>query len=512
MNRLLLSLQRLCVLVSIAALLPLTAEAKKPKKKHVRRARAAAAAPAVPRNATLEQRLLFIAQRSPVRKKDEVGVTIARVGSPVPLISVNGDKALILASTTKLFTTAAALDRLGPGYRFKTRIYVDQLPGGDGVLPGPLIVVGGGDPAISGRLYEDDPLAVFRPWAQAVVRNGIKTIQAGLLLDTSFFDGQMSHPDWPPNQDQNWYQAPASALSYNDNVVLLQATGSGRPGAPAILGFYPAGPPFMSVSGRVVTAGGMSSRIGVRRESGSRTVVANGLVARNRTWATAITVPDPPLYLGAAFSQVLREEGVKVSGPSSLRTELPPGAPHGKLLLHVHETPITPALAVCNKRSQSFYAEQILKTLAAERRGKGTWGNGQLEIAEFLKSVGLDPSRYHLVDGSGRSPKNRVSSNDYVAFLQVLATKWDKFRTFESTMAISGDQAGSLRRRLLSPVTVNKVYAKTGNIAGVSTLCGYVTAQSGQRYVFSILVNGGCSDGAGHAFQDRLITELARFG
>jgi D-alanyl-D-alanine carboxypeptidase len=99
-----------------------------------------------------------------------------------------------------------------------------------------------------------------------------------------------------------------------------------------------------------------------------------------------------------------------------------------------------------------------------------------------------------------------------VAFLQALATRWDKFGAFEPTLAITGDPNGSLRKRMLGPLTYYKVYGKTGNLAGVSTLCGYITAQSGQRYVFSILINGGVSEGAGHAFQDRFLTELAKFG
>jgi len=56
------------------------------------------------------------------------------------------------------------------------------------------------------------------------------------------------------------------------------------------------------------------------------------------------------------------------------------------------------------------------------------------------------------------------------------------------------------------------VWAKTGNVAGVVTLCGYVQAQSGQIYAFSILLNGGCGDARGHVFQDRFVNELAKFG
>ena len=463
-------------------------------------------APAAP--ATLEQRLLAIAKRPPVRRA-EAGIFVARVGDPNPVVAFNADKPLVLASTTKLYTTAAALDRLGPAYRFKTRLYRDAEIGVDGVLPGHLVVVGGGDPGLSGRWYDDDPLAVFRPWAQSLVARGLRDVKEGLVLDVSFFDDVQVHPDWPAEQEARWYQAPVSALSYNDNVVLVRASGGVRPGAPAILGFDPLGPPLLNLISQVVTAQ-RGTYVGVRREAGSHTVVAAGAVGRNRTWTGDVTVPDPPLYFASALAQVRRESGIPISGPPSVRTQAAPAAP--RVLLHTHETPILPVLAVCNKRSQSFFAEQILKTLGAEARGKGTWETGRTEVRAFLSSLGLDASRYDLSDGSGRSHTNRTSAAAYGEFLQALATRWSHFEEFKPTLAVSGEPDGTLRHRLQTEATRGKVFAKTGNVAGVSTLCGYVTAKSGQTYVFSILLNGGCSEGRGHAFQDRFLQELATRG
>jgi len=165
----------------------------------VARAAAAKSARAAKKTAapqTLEQRLTWLAKRRPVASS-EYAVVVARVGDTAPLVAVNADRPLILASTTKLFTSAAALDRLGEAYRFRTRLYRDAEIGPDGTLAGRLIVVGGGDPAISGRLYDDDPLAVFRPWAESLSRQGIRAIRDGLLLDTTFFDDVKLHPDWP---------------------------------------------------------------------------------------------------------------------------------------------------------------------------------------------------------------------------------------------------------------------------------------------------------------------------
>ncbi len=485
------------MLAAVALLAPAEPAAAKPKK---------AAAPQ-----TLAQRLTWLAKRRPVAAS-EYGVVVERVGEATPLVAVNGDRPLVLASTTKLFSSAAALDRLGEEYRFRTRLFRDVEIAPDGTLPGRLIVVGGGDPAISGRLYDDDPLAVFRPWADSLARQGIRSVRDGLLLDTSFFDDVKIHPDWPEEQEGRWYQAPVSALSYNDNVVLVRASGGLRPGRPAILGFHPAGPYLLSLISHVSTTASRTY-VGVRRPAGSRTVVAAGSVGRNRIWTGDVTVPDPPLYFASAFTRVLAEAGIRVeAAPAEVSTPPPADGAPLRTLLHTHETPLLTVLSVANKRSQSFFSEQVLKTLGAEKRGTGTWENGLAEIAAFLRSLGLDPAGYQLADGSGRSRGNRASARAYADFLQALATRWPHFESFERTMAVSGDSDGTLRNRLQGSATFGRVVAKTGTINGVSTLCGYVTAKSGQRYVFSILINGGVSEKRGHAWQDRFLNELATFG
>ena len=374
------------------------------------------------------------------------------------------------------------------------------------MLPGHLVVVGGGDPGLSGRWYDDDPLAVFRPWAQSLVARGLRDVKDGLVLDVSFFDDVQVHPDWPAEQEARWYQAPVSALSYNDNVVLVRASGGVRPGAPAILGFDPLGPPLLNLISQVVTAQ-RGTYVGVRREAGSHTVFAAGAVGRNRTWTGDVTVPDPPLYFASALAQVLRESGITISGPPSVRTQAAPAAP--RVLLHTHETPILPVLAVCNKRSQSFSADQILTTPGPEAPGKGPWDTGNTDAG--FRSPG--PTRRATTCrtiGPGAHEVRRAPGHG--EFLQALATRWSHFEEFKPTLAVSGEPDGTLRHRLQTEATRGKVFAKTGNVSGVSTLCGYVTAKSGQTYVFSILLNGGCSEGRGHAFQDRFLQELATRG
>jgi D-alanyl-D-alanine carboxypeptidase/D-alanyl-D-alanine-endopeptidase (penicillin-binding protein 4) len=176
------------------------------------------------------------------------------------------------------------------------------------------------------------------------------------------------------------------------------------------------------------------------------------------------------------------------------------------------ESDLLPTITVCNKRSQGFYAEQIFKTVSAEKNGQGTWAGSVLLAREFLAALGLDPSHFQLRDGSGLSSGNRTSAADLVRFLRLME-RHPHGELWRSTLAISGEKEGTLRHRLKDAAVRGRVLAKTGSLERVSTLAGYVRADSGRTYVFAILLNGrGVTDGGGQAFQDRLLRALIAHG
>ena len=96
-----------------------------------------------------------------VRGRGEFGVAVYSVEQQAPLYLHNADWALVPASNMKLFTTAAALDRLGPDFQYTTSVYADGALLADGMLVGDLVLVGRGDPTISGRFYGDSATYVF---------------------------------------------------------------------------------------------------------------------------------------------------------------------------------------------------------------------------------------------------------------------------------------------------------------------------------------------------------------
>ncbi len=119
------------------------------------------------------------------------------------------------------------------------------------------------------------------------------------------------------------------------------------------------------------------------------------------------------------------------------------------MLVATTESDILPTLSIANKRSQSFYAEQIFKTLAYEKTGRGSWeGALSPRAGSSCGGLGLEAARFDLRDGSGLSAGNRVSAADLVSFLRAMDTH-PQGALWRSTLAVSGDPDGSLRGRLL---------------------------------------------------------------
>jgi D-alanyl-D-alanine carboxypeptidase/D-alanyl-D-alanine-endopeptidase (penicillin-binding protein 4) len=330
-----------------------------------------------------------------------------------------------------------------------------------------------------------------------------------LILNASSFDEEYRHPDWPPDRDWRWYQAPISALSYNDNVVVVSVGKGAIPGAPADVTIDPDTDVVQALS-RARTVGKAGKvRIAVSRPTGSDTVTVSGTVPnRYFRWAVPLSIDDPPKFFGAALKSRLRAAGIELTG-NVVERAVP--ADNAWILVAKTESDIIPTLSICNKRSQSFYAEQIFKTLAYEKTGRGSW-DGALTLAkEFLGTLGLGGAHIELRDGSGLSTGNRASAADLVAFLRAMNLH-PQGALWRSTLAVSGDPDGSLRHRLLASGR-GAVSAKTGTLNGVSTLAGYAQAESGKTYAFAILLNGpGVTESRGHAYQDRVLRVLLQRG
>ncbi|MGH9366263.1 MAG: D-alanyl-D-alanine carboxypeptidase/D-alanyl-D-alanine endopeptidase, partial [Thermoanaerobaculia bacterium] len=436
---------RLLAALGILMLLPATAPAGSSATSR-NRPRAAAPAPK-----TLDE-ALALAVRRPPAPETGVSIAIAELETGQPVYERNPQTPETIASVTKLFSTAAALHFLGPDYRFRTTFWRrgDLY---DGTLVGSLLVVGGGDPNISGRFYGDDYNAVFDQWAEGLARAGVLRVSGDLILNASFFDSVGRHPEWRAGQEARWYQAPISALSYNDNVVLVSIRPGSKPGRPAAVWIEPQTTIVRPVSrARTVRRG--RPLLAVRRSFGSDAVTVSGTVpSRALWWSTPVAIDDPPAFFGSVLRNRLENAGIPLLG-QIVEREIQPD--NSWTLVAETESGLLPSLAVTNKRSQGFYAEQVFKTVAAEKNGAGSWPSALVVQREFLTAISLDPARYDLRDGSGLSPQNRASAGDVVAFLRAMdahpyGAQW------KATLAVSGDPEGTLRHRLRTPEMAGRV-------------------------------------------------------
>jgi D-alanyl-D-alanine carboxypeptidase/D-alanyl-D-alanine-endopeptidase (penicillin-binding protein 4) len=345
--------------------------------------------------------------------------------------------------------------------------------------------VGGGDPTIGGRFADGDPTAYFRRWAGVLKEQGITRIEGDLVLDDSFFDRQLIHPHWPKSDLGHWYAAPIAALALNDGCVHVQITPGVRPGAAARVSLIPP-TRYLRVDNHTHTVSSSKEHAPrVSRRPGSDVIECEGGVyERSDPVMGWVTVDDPAVYFGTVMREVFAKENLPIVG--EVRREPAIGRSTQFRARVAHRFPLLAALAVTNKQSQNFYAEQILKTLGAER-GDGSWQGGCQAARTAMGELGLDPASYVLDDGCGLSRENRASPKAFTTLLAAMH-QHSHGQHYRQTLAVTGVD-GTLRKRLTDESYRGRVLAKTGSFTGVRAMSGYVQTRSGEWLAFSLLIN-----------------------
>ncbi len=433
-----------------------------------------------------------------------VGVHAASLADQRERVASDARVPLGVASNAKLITSAAALHWLGPDYVWRTSVH---LVGGEKQgerYTGNLLVIGRGDPNLSGRFHEGNPTAIFEKWAEAIQAAGVRQVAGELLVDDLFFDRTFVHPAWPADQLAFWYCAPVSALALNDNCIDVTVSPGDKAGAPAVVALSPK-TRFTTIVNQCKTVTTKKQhRISLLRTPGkNEIVVKGGYLLKGGGYTESITVQDPVRYFGTVLKETLARKGVAVAGGVRVLDAAIAPAPAEASAVAFHESRMPATLEVTNRRSQNFYAEQILKTMGAVKYGRGTFDSGRTCAKLFLDTLGVPEAEVTLSDGCGLSPQNRFSP---WALTRVLlhATKQPWAKMYADSLAVAGEN-GTLEKRLREEGVKGRVKGKTGYIGGVSALSGYVETKHNGTWAFSILVNGFRSLAAARSFQDDLV-------
>ncbi|GAA2446750.1 D-alanyl-D-alanine carboxypeptidase/D-alanyl-D-alanine endopeptidase [Streptomyces macrosporus] len=419
------------------------------------------------------------------------------------------DSRLMPASNTKLTTSAAAMEILGPDHRFRTEVLSDGTRRGP-VLRGDLYLRGTGDPTM---LAED-----YDRLAEEVAASGIRYVTGRLVADDTRFDDRRLGRSWAADDESAYYSSQISPLTvapdtdYDAGTVRVRAVPGEKPGdAPEVTVTPPNDYVTVDVRGTTVAAGEPDT-LSIEREHGRNTIVVSGDIPVGADATTSwISVWEPTGYAAAVFSDALADHGVRVAG--GVRTGRP--TPRDATVLADHRSmPLKDLLVPFMKLSNNNHAEVLVKAIGHETSGRGTWSAGLAAVEDHLEKEGVDTGTLRQVDGSGLSRMNAVPARQLARLLvAVRDAPWFDQWYASLPVACAKDRmvGGTLRSRMCGTPAAGNARAKTGSLTGASALSGYVTDADGRELFYSVVLNNHLASSV-KDIEDAVVVTLASHG
>jgi len=376
------------------------------------------------------------------------------------------------ASVMKLVTTVAALDLLGPAYTWSTPVYVEGAVR-DGTLYGNLYIKGQGDPK----------LVLERLWLmlRRLQGIGIQSIAGDIVLDNSAFEVPEVDPGQFDGEPLRPYNAAPDALLINYKSVVMTFT----PDRTANLAQVQYDPPLAGVQLQPtvpLSNGDCGDYRGALRADFSnpariRFIGSYPSSCNEKVWPVAYA--EPKSYSVRAVQGMWQDMGGKLAGTVRMGV-VPPAVVAGKPAFEASSAPLAEIIRDINKFSNNVMAQQVFLTL----------GNGNFDVARgnvmrwWKGRFGADDGPL-LENGSGLSRQERISAQALGRLLQG-AYQSPLMPELVSSLPISGLD-GTLKR--MKSRTGASAHLKTGSLANVVAVAGYVDGSKGRRYVLVALIN-----------------------
>jgi D-alanyl-D-alanine carboxypeptidase/D-alanyl-D-alanine-endopeptidase (penicillin-binding protein 4) len=406
----------------------------------------------------------------PEFRRSRWGILVQTLSSKQTLYSQDAEKYFIPASNAKLLTAAVALQQLGENFHIRTSVYQND--------PDALVVFGRGDPSLT-----DIQLQTI---VQQLKQKGITKIRQ-LTIDDSYLQGDIVNPTWEWEDIQSDYGAPVSSFILDENTFSLKLVSSTLGKVPQVIWNDLEEAKQWRIINEVVTvAENQASNIDASRNLFGTELRIRGQIAINSPpYLLNLPIIEPNNYFLQHLRAALIAEKIAVE-----KIAVVTGEKHQQEIAAIESPSLGKLLTEMNLHSNNIYAEALLRILATKKLSRVNQNSdaiGLEVLKESLSQLGVDPESYILTDGSGLSRKNLLSPGAIVQTLQGIATT-ENADVYRGSLPVAG-KSGTLKNRFQNTSAEGIVQAKTGTMAGVVSLSGYINVPNYDPLVFSIIVN-----------------------
>ncbi|NNK64230.1 MAG: D-alanyl-D-alanine carboxypeptidase/D-alanyl-D-alanine-endopeptidase, partial [Gemmatimonadetes bacterium] len=351
-----------------------------------------------------------------------VGAMVVDVTSGETLYARNPGRRFAPASNQKLLTTIAALERLGPEYRFSTAVHADGTLGPEGILVGDLVVEGVGDPTLSER-YHDEAETPLRDLARQLRESGLHRVRGALVIDAAAWDPARIEATWMWGDLPYGYAALGGPFVVAEGMARVEVRG-GAVGDPAVIRWWPVGDPDRFTASARTVPPSDSVDLDAELRGSPRGVEVTGTIEAGTADTLELSVQEPVREAAAVLQRILADHGIVVDGGISVRRTEPPCRTAGpcrplRELARIDSPTLMEIVRGVMEPSQNWMAEQILHHLGAVDGGRAGPSDGIRALRRILQSdFGLESTDIDLRDGSGLSAYNLVTPRAVIRLLQ----------------------------------------------------------------------------------------------
>jgi len=417
------------------------------------------------------------------------------------VIGSSPQKSLVPASVMKLVTTAAALEVLGPQFRFNTILgYSGEIEKDSGILRGDLVIKGGCDPAFYSQYFTGHYQGTFEEWAEKIKESGIRRISGDLAIDISAMENSSIPGGWVWEDLGNYYGAGVTALSYSDNLYEIHLSSPSGGGKAADITYTNPEIEGLALENKVISSDANTDLSCVYGAPHSLQQEIVGTIPINRKdFVVKAAMPDPAVTAAETFKKILSSKGVLIDGIVKKETQ-----PRQLVLLAEKSSPeLSQLLVPLNQKSINLFAEQLLREIGRAQKNDPSLQPSIDALTEFWREKNICLDGFYPSDGSGLSRLCSLCPRTLVGILAYMY-KGSNREIFFNSLPLAG-ASGTLEYSFRGTPLQNNLRAKTGSMKRVRSLAGVFTSRNGRKVIFAVILNNFDGNGTGKILEDFLI-------